>query len=156
MYAYRDPTIWLKVSPSKSTMGSVGPDYVCPDCGRVGKGGYALDSLGYPICTIDEDGVESCLTKKIKAHRTAARKAQWELLKWIVLAPSSLLRIEDRPSTSSDSTAGAASSSNQLSSTSCNVGLTCSVTRQVLHSGELLERIDAFQPLWDRVQVAPI
>ena len=32
-------------------MGSVNNDYQCPWCGRVGNGGYALDGVGYPICT---------------------------------------------------------------------------------------------------------
>ena len=39
-------------------MGSVGRDYKCPWCGRVGNGGYAPDSVGYPLCT---GGTHSCL-----------------------------------------------------------------------------------------------
>ena len=40
-------------------MGSVGGDYKCPLCGRVGNGGYALDGLLCgPICT---EGTYSCL-----------------------------------------------------------------------------------------------
>jgi hypothetical protein len=39
-------------------MGSVGDDYMCPWCGRVGAGGYAMDGINYPICT---DGPHSCL-----------------------------------------------------------------------------------------------
>ena len=39
-------------------MGSVGEDYRCPWCGRVGAGGYAPDWVGYPICT---EGPHSCL-----------------------------------------------------------------------------------------------
>ena len=39
-------------------MGSVGRDYKCPWCGRIGNGGYAPDSLGYPLCT---GGTHSCL-----------------------------------------------------------------------------------------------
>ena len=39
-------------------MGSVGDDYMCPWCGRVGAGGYAMDGINYPICT---DGAHSCL-----------------------------------------------------------------------------------------------
>ena len=40
------------------TMGSVGKDYKCPLCGRVGNGGYSVDGIGYPVCT---DGDYSCL-----------------------------------------------------------------------------------------------
>ena len=39
-------------------MGSVGRDYRCPLCGRVGNGGYAVDGFDYPICT---EGTHSCL-----------------------------------------------------------------------------------------------
>ena len=39
-------------------MGSVGDNYVCPWCGRVGNGGYAPDWVCYPICT---EGQFSCL-----------------------------------------------------------------------------------------------
>ena len=39
-------------------MGSVSRDYKCPCCGRVGFGGYAPDSIGFPICTVGE---HSCL-----------------------------------------------------------------------------------------------
>ena len=39
-------------------MGSVGYDYRCPCCGRVGNGGYAVDGIGLPICT---EGDYSCL-----------------------------------------------------------------------------------------------
>jgi hypothetical protein len=48
-------SIWLELSGLSSglslIMGSVGEDYVCPWCGRMGAGGYAPDPLGYPICT---------------------------------------------------------------------------------------------------------
>ena len=39
-------------------MGSVPDNYKCPLCGRVGNGGYALDGVGFPICT---EGDFSCL-----------------------------------------------------------------------------------------------
>ena len=39
-------------------MGSVGDNYLCPWCGRVGNGGYATYGVGYPICT---EGLFSCL-----------------------------------------------------------------------------------------------
>ena len=42
-------------------MGSVGDNYKCPWCGRVGNGGYAPDWLGYPICT---DSENACLWKE--------------------------------------------------------------------------------------------
>ena len=38
-------------------MGSVGDNYKCPWCGRNGKGGYAVDGIGYPLCT---DGEHAC------------------------------------------------------------------------------------------------
>ena len=40
------------------TMGSVGENYKCPLCGRVGNGGYSMDGIGFPICT---EGDYSCL-----------------------------------------------------------------------------------------------
>ena len=39
-------------------MGSVSDDFMCPWCGRVGAGGYAIDGINYPICT---DGAHYCL-----------------------------------------------------------------------------------------------
>jgi hypothetical protein len=44
-------------------MGSVGDNYKCPWCGRVGNGGYAPDWVGYPICTFGE---YACLWKEVK------------------------------------------------------------------------------------------
>ena len=44
-------------------MGRVDDDYRCPLCGRVGAGGYAPDTIGYPICTKDP---YSCLDKVIE------------------------------------------------------------------------------------------
>ena len=41
-------------------MGSVGDSYRCPLCGRKGHGGCAIESVGYPICTV---GANSCLSK---------------------------------------------------------------------------------------------
>ena len=44
-------------------MGSVGRDYRCPLCGRVGRGGYAIDWIGqYPVCT---ESPNSCLDKVV-------------------------------------------------------------------------------------------
>ena len=43
-------------------MGSVGDTYRCPLCARKGHGGYAIDSVGYPVCTV---GANSCLGKMI-------------------------------------------------------------------------------------------
>ena len=52
-------------------MGSVGDDYRCPLCGRIGNGPYALDTrwigVGYPICT---EGDHSCLQQIMDEHRT--------------------------------------------------------------------------------------
>ena len=42
-------------------MGSVGPSYKCPLCGRTGNGGYALDGIDFPICIGFEDSDWSCL-----------------------------------------------------------------------------------------------
>ena len=39
-------------------MGSVGPNYKCPWCGRVDNGGYAMDGIDIAICT---EGDYSCL-----------------------------------------------------------------------------------------------
>ena len=39
-------------------MGSTGPDFRCPWCGRQGGGGYAPDDIGYPVCS---SGPSSCL-----------------------------------------------------------------------------------------------
>ena len=47
-------------------MGSVGPRYRCPWCGRVGNGGYAPDPIGYPICT---EGEYSCLWFQLQEER---------------------------------------------------------------------------------------
>ena len=44
----------------RCSIGSVGDDYRCPLCGRVGNGGYAVDVIGYTICT---EGPYSCLDK---------------------------------------------------------------------------------------------
>ena len=41
-------------------MGSVGENYRCPLCGRTGHGGYAMDDIGYPVCT---RAGNSCLNK---------------------------------------------------------------------------------------------
>ena len=50
-------------------MGSVGDDYKCPLCGRVGNGGYALDGLLCgPICT---EGTYSCLESVAAYDRCA-------------------------------------------------------------------------------------
>ena len=38
-------------------MGSVPDNFQCPWCGRIGNGGYAPDSIGYPICC---GGEHSC------------------------------------------------------------------------------------------------
>ena len=32
-------------------MGSVGDDYRCPLCGRIGMGGYSMDGINFPVCT---------------------------------------------------------------------------------------------------------
>ena len=46
------------LSPTHATqlslfeMGSVGDNYKCPLCGRVGHGGYAMDWVGYPTCDL--------------------------------------------------------------------------------------------------------
>ena len=40
-------------------MGSTGPDFVCPWCGRKEVGGYAMDGINYPICS--EPDLYSCL-----------------------------------------------------------------------------------------------
>ena len=47
-------------------MGTVGHDFRCPWCGRVGNGGYAPEDVGYPICT---DGPVSCLFFQMDTRR---------------------------------------------------------------------------------------
>jgi len=44
---------------------SVGWSFKCPWCGRLGKGGYAHDAVGYPVCT---EGENSCLWFQIMKH----------------------------------------------------------------------------------------
>ena len=39
-------------------MGSVGPNYRCPLCGRTGQGGYIVDGIPFPVCT---EGDYACL-----------------------------------------------------------------------------------------------
>ena len=47
-------------------MGSVGPNHICPMCGRVGMGGYAMDGINCgPICTV---GNFSCLWYQVLEH----------------------------------------------------------------------------------------
>ena len=41
-------------------MGSAGDSYRCPLCGRKGHGGYAIECVGYPICTV---GANNCFGK---------------------------------------------------------------------------------------------
>ena len=36
-------------------MGSTGPNFVCPWCGRKNTSGYALDGINYPICSGEAD-----------------------------------------------------------------------------------------------------
>ena len=43
-------------------MGSLGPDYRCPLCGRTGYGGYIPDPLGFGICT-ESDNDRDCLSR---------------------------------------------------------------------------------------------
>ena len=59
-------------------MGSVDDDYICPWCGRVGAGGYAMDGIDYPICT---DGDHSCLDAAIRGQDLQAFRAHQ--LTWI-------------------------------------------------------------------------
>ena len=50
-------------------MGSVGENYQCPWCGRKGKGGYAVDGIGYPLCT---DGKHACAFTSAHKYSTKA------------------------------------------------------------------------------------
>ncbi len=60
-------------------MGSVGDDYKCPWCGRIGNGGYAADGIGYPICT---EGDHDCLSAFLRGEDLAYFRSQQ--LKWII------------------------------------------------------------------------
>ena len=42
-------------------MGSTGPDFRCPLCGRRGRAGYAMDGVGYPVCSSGDD--PTCVKK---------------------------------------------------------------------------------------------
>ena len=50
-------------------MGSVSDAFQCPWCGRRGNGGYAPDSLGYPVCVGSDDKSPSCLYKWVLEGR---------------------------------------------------------------------------------------
>ena len=60
-------------------MGSVGPDYRCPGCGRRGNGGYIIDGIEppVPLCT---DGPVNCLWGKVQEHGWGAREIVAEAL----------------------------------------------------------------------------
>ena len=48
-------------------MGSVGDSYLCPWCGRVGFGGYAMDGINYPICDWQGAGWNySCMSFQVE------------------------------------------------------------------------------------------
>ena len=57
-------------------MGSVDRTYRCPWCGRVGAGGYATDSVAYPICT-DARGANGRL---VACLQWALRPYLWDLV----------------------------------------------------------------------------
>ena len=42
----------MQYSDSGSNMGSVGNNFECPICGRMGHGSCAFDHIGYPTCII--------------------------------------------------------------------------------------------------------
>ena len=44
--------VYHAVEWSRFKMGSVGNNFKCPICGRMGHGGYAFDNVGYPTCSI--------------------------------------------------------------------------------------------------------
>ena len=64
-------------SNQNSSMGSVGPNYRCPLCGRVGNGGYAPDGIDFPICT---EGDFSCLWFQTGTARDIIAKALGKIL----------------------------------------------------------------------------
>ena len=45
-------------------MGSTGVEFVCPICGRANVSGYALDSIGFPICSASEE--YSCVIRVLQ------------------------------------------------------------------------------------------
>ena len=65
-------------------MGSVGDDYQCPHCDVVGKGGYPIDGIGYPICTGD---AANCLDKVAWAWTRAMVKHEALLMVLCVRHP---------------------------------------------------------------------
>ena len=64
------------------SMGSVGPDFKCPWCGRVNNGGYALDSVGYPLCV---GGSHGCVDYQVmKQNLTTRRQYQTRALEVVL------------------------------------------------------------------------
>ena len=63
-------------------MGSVDPDYQCPHCDVVGRGGYALDGVNYPICT---SGRANCLNKAVNHGLFSRAAVKQEALTQLVL-----------------------------------------------------------------------
>ena len=74
-------------------MGSVGDDYRCPLCGRVGNGGYHADGgPNYPVCT---GGDYACLWRLAEDHTLTPLKMMLDQLNaifhpapsWAVVMP---------------------------------------------------------------------
>ena len=66
-------------------MGSVGPDFQCPWCGRRNMGGYSVDSVGYPLCSL---GRYNCVSKAI-SNPPISTRAEYlvPVMKWILCLP---------------------------------------------------------------------
>ena len=66
-------------------MGSVGADFQCPWCGRRHMGGYSVDSVGYPLCTL---GRYNCVSKAI-SNPPISTRAEYlvPVMKWILCLP---------------------------------------------------------------------
>ena len=60
---------------SNPKMGSTGPDWRCPWCGRTCRSGYAPDGIGYPICS---SGNRSCLWHQCKVRGVTTQTQYFE------------------------------------------------------------------------------
>ena len=65
-------------------MGSVGPHFRCPLCGRIGVGGYSLDWIGYPTCDFCNmkdkglfDGLKPTELRKLQLLTICAKSSSW-------------------------------------------------------------------------------
>ena len=73
-------------------MGSVGLDYKCPHCDGIGFGGYAMDGINYPICTVGITKA-NCLDKALECKLTSGMAVQKKTHVCNVLQESTAQRV---------------------------------------------------------------